>query len=288
MNSRNSISFKISVLSIFMILFSGFYSHSQSQDLKYYPKGYPKKWNVELTPFFYLPWISGDITSKYISVNYEVPAIDLIKNLKMAFMINAEVSRGKFFVSPTYIYVKVGSEEVLRTDREGFDALVKVQEIKMNIAEVIAGARLPAGKKVLFDPFIGFRYNNIKSSVEADGKLDTITVSETIEFWDPVIGVRLNYFPHPRVPLSLRGDIGGFGAGSKLSWTAALKGGYSVSPLIDLIAGFTAYGFDYETETGNGRPVGLKTIFYGFNFGVTFHIPKRYKDPVIFKKFTEK
>jgi hypothetical protein len=64
MNSRNSISFKISVLSVLMIFFLCFNCHLQSQDMKYDPKGNPERWNVNITPFFILPWVSGNFQSE--------------------------------------------------------------------------------------------------------------------------------------------------------------------------------------------------------------------------------
>lgn len=282
MNKTNSKRFIIAALfCVFLLSFENL----SAQDSTYYPKGNPKKWNFEVTPFFWIPWVSGQVTSTYLSENFDVPAIDLLTNLKMGFMINAELSKGMFFISPTYIYNRVGSGQVLRTDKKGEEALVSDRELTLNVAELLAGMRIPVSRKFLIDPFVGVRYDNFKTSIEANGKFDTITRVETTDFWDPVIGIRVNYFPHPRVPLSLRTDIGGFGAGSRISWTAALQGGYTVSRVIDLIAGFNVYGFNYQTKTTRDRTVGLTTVFYGFDLGIKIHLPGRAKDPAVFKKF---
>ncbi|MCX6244159.1 MAG: hypothetical protein NTU98_05580 [Bacteroidetes bacterium] len=257
---------------------------TSAQDATYYPKGNPDKWNVSLTPFFWIPWSNGSITSSYISANFNKPAIDLLKNVEMAFMVNAELSKGKFFISPTYIYNRVSSEQVVRTDKKGEDALVAAKQLTMNIAELITGVTLPVNKKFDLEPYLGCRYNNFKVEVDAEGKLDSTTVNETSDFWDPVMGLRANYFPHPRVPLSLRADVGGFGVGSYLSWTVAFNGGYSVSPQIDLLAGFNLYGFDYQSKSDKDRYVGLQAVFYGFDIGIRIILPKRFKDPSIYKK----
>jgi hypothetical protein len=52
---------KQSILSLLIILFTGLTFQSHSQDLKYDPKGNPDKWNVNITPFFILPWVSGNV-----------------------------------------------------------------------------------------------------------------------------------------------------------------------------------------------------------------------------------
>ncbi|MCX6248347.1 MAG: hypothetical protein NTW10_11495 [Bacteroidetes bacterium] len=255
------------------------------QDTTYYPKGNPKKWNFELTPFLWIPWTSGNIRSTYVSENFDVAAIDLLTNLKMAFMVNAEVSKGKFFAAPSYIYTRVGSEQVRHTDNKGNDALVAARELTLNVAELIVGTRVPVSKKFLIDAFLGCRYDHFKASIVAEGKFDTTNVAETTDFWDPVIGFRANYFPHPRVPLSLRVDFGGLDIGSNYSWTASFTGGYSVSPLIDLIVGFNAYGFEYGAKTDKDKNVGLTMVLYGFDIGLRLHFPSRVKDPATFRKF---
>jgi len=276
------------IIGALLAIFISSFENLSGQDSTYYPKGNPKKWNFDVTPFLWVPWVSGNVTSAYVSENFDMPAIDLLKNIKMAFMINTELSKGKFFISPTYIYNRVGSEQVLRIDKKGEDALLSARELTLNVVEFLAGMRLPISKQFILDPFIGFRYNNFKTSIDAEGKLDTVSRTETTEFWDPVIGIRVYYFPHPRVPLSLRADVGGFGAGSKISWTTTLHGGYTLSPVIDLIAGFNVYGFNYETKTDQDRTAGLTTVFYGFDLGITIHIPNRGKDPAVFKKFRKK
>ncbi len=199
-------------------------------------------------------------------------------------MFNADVSKGKFFAAPTYIYAKLGSEEVLKTDKNGDPAVVAVPDLVMNIFELIAGMRFDFDEKVYLDPYLGFRYTNYDILGSIEGVIDTTEFEEGADYWDPVLGLRMHYYPHPRVPLTLKTDIGGFGAGSKLSWTASLQGGYTLSPTVDLVAGIIAYGSNFEKENKVGNKVGLNLTMYGFDLGVRIMIPARYKDPAIFKK----
>lgn len=256
-----------------------------AQDTKYYPDGNPGKWNVRLTPFLYMPWIYGELESPYLYQSFDVPVVDLLSNLKMAFMIDVEVSRGRFFAAPNYLYVKVGAEEVIRTSILGENTAVAKPELKMNIAGLAAGMHFPSGSKWILDPYVGFRYNNFKTTISVDGILDTTSVEETSVYWDPVIGFRVQYFPHPRVPLQFKADVGGFGAGSRISGTAGLTGGYTISPQVDLIAGFSFYAADFVGESNTGGESSLSAVFYGFTMGVNIIFPRRLQDPSIFKKF---
>jgi hypothetical protein len=254
------------------------------QALEYYPLGNPKKFNVELTPFLWLPWVSGNATAAEISKDFNADPVDLIRNLKMAFMFTADVSRGKFFISPTWVYTKLATDRVLRTNHEGNDALVAMPSLKMNVLGFVGGMRLPLAKQFILDPYVGFRYDNINTTVKIEGQVDTTSATEILDFWDPVVGFQAHYFPIPRVPITLKADIGGFGAGSKLSWTTALNFGYSVSTVVDLFIGFIAYGFDYESTTANGGQAGIATVMYGADLGIRIILPKRFRDPALFKK----
>ena len=267
-----------------LILLLSYIGNVQGQTSAYYPKGDPDKWNVEITPFLWLPAVSGEVGSMLLSENFNIPAIDLLSNLKMAFMINAEVSKGNFFLSTTYFNTSLGSEEVLWTSGTGETSVVAIPDLKLNIAEVIAGGRIRVNDFLIFDPFVGLRYSNYHIYGSIQGIADTTYFDEETDFWDPVLGLQVHYFPHPRVPIILKLDVGGFGVGSVFSWTTSINSGYTLSPSFDLLAGFSAYGSNYETENSLGNTIGLNMIMYGFDLGIRYNIPKRSKDKSVFKK----
>ncbi len=248
------------------------------QETIYYPNGDPGKWTVQVTPFLWLPWISGELETTFLSKSTNVPVSTLLSNLKGAFMINAEVSKGKVFVMPSYVYTKLGSEKVLWTNPQETKSIIAEPELAMNLFGLIIGMHNPISEKLIIDPYLGFRYNSFKTTIAIEGIRDTTSVEERAEFWDPVLGLRTLYYPHPRVPLMFKADIGGFGVGSSFSWTATINVGYTISPLIDLIAGFSAYGTNFIGETKVGTTSGLNLTMYGFNLGVKIIIPKRYMD----------
>ena len=250
----------------------------------YLPKGDPGKWNVELTPFLWLPAIGGDVGSVRLSEDYNIPSVDLLSNLKMAFMINGEVSKGKFFAAPYYVYTKLGTEETKWTSGNGAYNITAKPDLKLNILGLNAGGRFRANDLLIFDAFAGFRYTSYQIVGSIEGINQAIPLDEKADFWDPVVGFQMYYYPIPRVPVILKVDVGGFGAGSDLSWTTELNSGYTVSPSFDLLAGFSAYGTNFEKENALGNKIGLNMIMYGFDIGLRYHIPKRVKDPAVFKK----
>lgn len=274
---------KFSVLFLTSFIFLSFLNLS-GQDAKYYPKGDPDQWNVEITPFLWLPSINGEMESSYLSKSFDVSSIDLLGNLQMAFMINAEVSKGKVFATPSYIYARIGTDKVVATSPKGDEVSVS-PTLTMNIAGLNVGIHEVVGEKLIIDPYLGFRYNSIGTELEVNAFQKTTNAEEEAVFTDPLIGLRILYFPHPRVPIMFRTDVGGFGIGSDYSWTAFLDAGYTLSPQVDIIAGFSAYGMKFTGEAKTGNTAEMSMVMYGVNIGVKIMLPRRAQDPEVFKKF---
>jgi hypothetical protein len=258
---------------------------SQGQDLKFDPKGDPEKWNFNMTPFFILPWVSGNVQSELLSKNFGIDPADFITSLNGTLMISTEFSKGKFFAEPSYIFNYNDVEKILWTSDNGNQTIVAQPEYQRHILEVIAGMRFRFGSKFMLDPYTGFRYTHYRLFGEVEGIANTHEIDEKVDFWDPVLGFKAHFYPVPRVPVELKMDIGGFGVGSELTWSAWFNTGYTVSPAVDIIAGFAALSNEYESQTESGRTFGMTSITYGMTIGARLYIPSRAKDQTVFKKF---
>jgi hypothetical protein len=79
----------------------------------------------------------------------------------------------------------------------------------------------------------------------------------SVDWVDPVVGGRLRYNLAPGQNLMLRGDVGGFGAGSQFSWNAlaaysfviAMQDGVTYSGVL----GYRALDVDYERGSGRTK-----------------------------------
>ncbi len=144
------------------------------------------------------------------------------------------------------------------------------------------------GAKFMLDPYLGVRYTRYHLSGSVQGIANTNEIDKNVNFQDPIVGFKAHFYPHPRVPIELKADIGGFGVGSKPTWPTWFNIGYTVSPTVDLLARFEALPNQYESETISGRIYGMTSLTYGISVGARFFIPARAKDPVVFKKFNQK
>lgn len=70
--------------------------------------------------------------------------------------------------------------------------------------------------------------------------------SKTNDWWDPYIGLRGRYNFNDRLYLAMRGDVGGFGVGSKFAWQTEGALGWQITPTIFAEAGYRALGMDYR------------------------------------------
>jgi hypothetical protein len=93
----------------------------------------------------------------------------------------------------------------------------------------------------------GVRYLNVKGETTVQGE-QTQSGSEGI--WDPYLGLRFHFNANPKLPVTLRADIGGFQiADVKNSWRVTVGAGYRLSNRIALAGGWRWYGVEYSSDS---------------------------------------
>jgi hypothetical protein len=114
----------------------------------------------------------------------------------------------------------------------------------------------------------GARYNSVsgKLDFQASGGFTRANVKQTKDWVDPFIGLRISAELANSFSASLRGDIGGFGAGSDFTWNAAALLGYH----FDLFgqkaeAGLGYRALDWNFSSGSGSDK--------FKWNTTLHGP---------------
>ncbi len=93
--------------------------------------------------------------------------------------------------------------------------------------------------------------------------------SGTMEWIDPVVGVRLRHQFSPGQELQLRGDIGGFGIGSDFSWQLFSGYSFQLGESWSGVVGYRALAVDFSEETSNGTR-GIDVLQHGPVVGVNF------------------
>ena len=219
----------------------------------------PQEWRRELSLYGWFSGMSSTVTARGEETTTEVEFKDILKALDFASFGHLEVQRGKWGLFSELDFVKLSTaSEVRLPDR--FVRLDTATTLKETMVEV-GGLRSFDGERVGLDVLAGARYVRF----DIDTRLGPRESSTTKDWVDPLVGGRLRLRLSEKWQASLRGDVGGFGVGSKLTTNAVAVVSCKLSDRYSL--GFGYRYLDIEKEGNRGTK--LDSTTYGPVFGVT-------------------
>lgn len=122
-----------------------------------------------------------------------------------------------------------------------------------------------------FEPLAGVRYNNLSGEIRGPGILPTPRIpTGTQDWWDPIIGANASLPLGKGFSLNVRGDVGGFGVGSDLTWQVFPYLGWQYARWGSLQLGYRWLYMDYETGSGTEQ-FKYDILNQGPQIGLTFH-----------------
>ena len=107
----------------------------------------------------------------------------------------------------------------------------------------------PCPTLLVYEPYVGVRGYSAEIDVKSPGPV----VDKKADWVDPVVGGRLTMDFRNRWALELEGDVGGFGAGSDLSWLLRVGAGWRFARKWTFRFGWMIVDTDYEEGTGLDR-----------------------------------
>lgn len=256
-------------------------------------------WSVSITPYVWMMGINGSSTAMGQTTAANVSFVDMLtKSATMPLEVaaNAEVRNGPlaFYLDFVWAQVRIaGSGMALRNPIAGASLTLGGEaRLKNTIAIVEGGAAYEVGRwnmpalsgTTAVDLLAGLRYWNVGLDLALDiagavnlpalGLSQTgskaIARSGTLDWVDPFIGIRVRQFVDAANAFYIKGDIGGFGIGSKFAWQAA--GGYThdfqfADRTWTTMVGYRALRADYSQGSGL-RKAGMNAILHGPTMGV--------------------
>ncbi len=233
------------------------------------------EWEFIAAPYLMFANLKGTVTIGQMGVPLDMSFGDLFKHLDFAFAAQMEARKGRFGLVVNVQYMKLGAAQEIETPEE---FLQPVLDIGMDqfMLESWAFWRSPTDWGYL-DLFAGVRYTDFKMSMTFNPGLELNPGLEANmgihPTWaSPIFGARTLITFSDRWYGILRGDVGGFGAGSDFTWSFNGGVGYNISRIFDLTLTFRYIEDDYKEGT-EGMPDyfawDLKT--YGGMLGMVFH-----------------
>ena len=199
--------------------------------------------------YVFLPGVTGKVAIGPIEIDLDSPS-DAIIDLNFAALGSVRLARGPWALTTDVLYANLDSTQGDST---------------VNIHELLFEPTISYRVFPWLEPLAGFRYLSVGASFDGPNRTREVT-----QGWiDPIVGVNLRWPLSDSFSLQFRGDIGGFGVGSKLTWQVFPSVSWKVSDLVSLDGGYRVLSFDYETGSGVDRLL-FDVIELGPQIGVRF------------------
>lgn len=258
-------------------------------------------WRFKVTlPYLWALATNGSLTARGNTVGANASFIDgftQTSSFPLAFAGRIEARNGPLAAYADYAWFQArfaGSTLILRSPT--LDAAIAANaatRLKQTMAFGEAGIAYEAARFTLngsqsetaLDVYAGARYVYFGADIRLDAAAAaqsallgvetvggrSVTRTNAIRWVDPLVGVGLRHQISSADEFQLRGDIGGFGAGSKFSWQA--YGGYNhdfelLGLKMTTTIAYRALAVDYSSGWGAARK-GVNAIFHGPLTGVS-------------------
>jgi hypothetical protein len=218
-------------------------------------------WEFSVTPYIFFSGLKGTVgvQQQTAIVNARFP--DIFRNLDFALMGTFEARKGNWLILTDAMYMSLSGKRVTPSP---FFSDIDV-EVKETIIDPEVGYRVVRREKGSIDLLAGVRIWHVKPHLTFQPRiLPLVDVEESKNWADPVVGVRAITNLSPRVFVTGKFDVGGFGVGSDFTGQAFGGAGFQLKPRIAVIGGYRYLRTDYVNEgfvfrtTMNGIVLGAK------------------------------
>jgi hypothetical protein len=203
-------------------------------------------WQFRVTPYLWAMSTAGHGQLGPVPVSLDADTLTIVKGLDFSLESYVEAAKhGWVLLADTHIS-KV-HVDIPATTQNG----VPFADGRFTNRQVIIAAA--AGRRMmtrygLLDMYGGIRYYNI--DLEATFSGFPFLFGQKDAWVDPIVGGRIVMPLKPKLAFALRGDIGGFHAGSKLAWMIQPTVTYQIRPKISALIGYRMLKVNRESGLG--------------------------------------
>jgi hypothetical protein len=238
-------------------------------------------WSFTITPYVWAMGASGNVTARGQTLDVNASAIDFFgkTDTLLALMANVEARHDKLRLALDTVFTQMAATPGFasqRTPEPGLNfssaAGANVKSTLLMIEGTAAYALAQPFRATALDGVVGVRYwhtvTDMSFGFTATGSIQTpegvglftrsigIAGASTgsMDWADPILGLQVRHELAPHHRLRLRGDVGGFGAGSQFTWQAMAVYAYEFSSgptTWSAVLGYRAIGLDYSPSGTN-------------------------------------
>jgi len=224
----------------------------------------PSNGTVQITPYLWAASLGGDISPfhRAPTIHIEKSFSDVVDDLNFGGFLNLWARHGRLVLLGDMMYVDT-------TDVNGSGPLAAMQlpglgvaippgasvtarvDTKQFMATLQGGYRVVDTPQFTLDALGGVRFWRISNEVTVTAghlAIGTRTAmhGERFNWADPVVGLRAFLPVANRLSVQAQADLGGFGAGSDLTWSALATANYIIADHFSVSAGYKRLDVDYD------------------------------------------
>ena len=235
-------------------------------------------WEISLTPYLWATALKGDVKVGGVKADVDAGFSDILDNLNVAAMLQAEVRKGRFGILSDTVFAQLEDSAAAGDGRLKIDATANM--LIQTLAGTYRAGTWQLGElgaagplAVTVDPYAGIRYTYLDNELKGKLDLPDLDINEKRKVqgdkqWvDPIVGVRTLWDLGERWSLQLTGDIGGVSTSDQYSAEAFGVVGYRFGLFgennAQLLAGYRALKQKFEDGSGRNE----------FDWDMTIHGP---------------
>lgn len=202
---------------------------------------------LQITPYAWITGLSGESSpfKRAPSLDIEKSFSDVLHDLRAAAFLNTWARRDRYVLNSDLLYVNTRESEVVG----GLPLVGAAQgtvDTRLFMATLQGGYRVYETEQASIDALAGFSYWDIRTRAHLSTAGRTRHHEESFNWVDPMIGLRAFYRFTPELSTHAQIHLGGFDAGSRLSYQATLTLNYDLSEHFSLAAGYKVLDVNYR------------------------------------------
>jgi len=219
---------------------------------------------VDLGMYLWTTALEGTVGVRGRTATVDVGFDEMLKMLKMGFFGFCQVRKDNFALVSDILYSKLSDDSMP-------NPLLRIDTTTtLTTGDLVFSYRV-ANRPESIEFFAGARYMSMTADLDISSPMPLPLLNRQLGgkqgWFDPVVGTRLRLDLSPKVALTLRGDIGGFGVSSELLWQAIVTFDYRMRDNMSMRIGYRILDYDY---TNDGFTFDAALSGLGLALGITF------------------
>lgn len=216
----------------------------------------PSSWALQVTPYFWATGMKGHISPfrRLPTIGIDKSFSDVMDNLDFGGFINVWGRYERFILSGDLMYVRTTDSKTISNLPPLPPYLPQIPSISASVdstqfmATLMGGYRIIDGDGFSLDALGGVRFWHISNDVTVSAAGLTGNYAESFSWVDPVVGLRGFLSLSDKFSLQAQADIGGFNAGSDLTWSVLATLNYAFTDHFSVSAGYKVLDIDYRRD----------------------------------------